>query len=173
MADQWKWNVEEKDNVAVWRWWNGNAGKAVEKGKKGEAKEKGVKVVVEKKQKTDWEDRVMERKKGPFYWKCKEGWGEEEYLNEKGSKRGRIWKTRMRASAVPLQAELYREHRSSTDMCCVCSKRAVENQTHMLMECDAYQHERRVMFETLASILDDEQCSWNDLEELSVVAAVG
>ena len=138
----------------------------MEKGKKEETKEKGVKVVVEKKQKTDWEDRVMERKKGPFYWKCKEGWGEEEYLNEKGSKRGRIWKTRMRASAVPLQAELYREHRSSTDMCCVCSKRAVENQTHMLMECDAYQHERRIMFETL----DDEQCSkqWNDVEELSV-----
>ena len=90
-------------------------------------------------------------------------------MNERGSKRGRIWKTRMRASAVPLQAELHRERRSDTDVCCVCSKGAVESQAHMLVECTAYRHERLAMFVALECILGDEQCSkqWSSADELS------
>ena len=69
-----------------------------------------------------------------------------------------------------LQAELHREGRSDTDMCCVCSMGAVESQAHMLVECTAYQNERLAVFVALECILGDEQCSkqWNDVEELSV-----
>jgi hypothetical protein len=109
IADQWNWKVNEENNVAVWRWW------------------RGIQGAVAAKHKEMWQDRLMEKKKGPFYWACKKEWGEESYLHEYGSKRGRIWKTRMRASAVPLQAELHREHRSLSDKCCVCGTRAVEN----------------------------------------------
>ncbi len=33
-------------------------------------------------------ERKKERKKGLFYWRCKQKWGEEEYFKENGSKKG-------------------------------------------------------------------------------------
>src|SRR5258708_2517306 len=130
IVEQWNVNVEEKDNVAVWRWWM------------------GIKEKVEKKQEEEWRMRLMKRKKGPFYLKCKNGWGVEEYLNEKGSKKGRIWKTRMRASAIPLQAEMKREHHSLIDTCGMCYDGSVENHMHMLVECTAYEERWSWMFES-------------------------
>ena len=88
--------------------------------------------------------------------KGKKKWCEEEYLNEKGNKKGRIWKTRMRAGAVPLKAELFREHRSKSNMCTVCGIRAVENQTHMIVDCSAYEIERNAKFKSLDDVLDSE-----------------
>ena len=149
IVKEWNENVEEKNNVAVWRWWKGND------------EEQGVQKLVEGKQREWW---------GRFYLECKGEWGEEEYLNEKGNKKGRIWKTRMRAGAIPLQAELFREHRSYTDKCNVCGMRAVENQQHMLVECTAYQYERGVMFKVIRDKLNEEQASvvWSSSEELTV-----
>ena len=148
---EWKSKHEEKHN------------------EKKDEKKNGIKAIV-KKQMELWKERIMKKSKGPFYWKCKEEWGEEEYMNEKGSKKGRIWKTKMRASAVPLQAELYREHRAKSDRCCVCGESAVENQAHMLIECSAYAHERKIMFRHIYAKIEEEKCNkvWSSSEELAV-----
>ena len=173
ILEQWEAKVKDKDNVAVWRWWNGTKNKE-EKEEKVENKSimisSGIQEIVERKQRELWKERVMEKKKGQFYLKCKREWKEEKYMNEKGSKKGRIWKTRMRAGAVPLQAELFREHRSYSDKCCVCGIRAVENQQHMLIECTAYQHERSKLFIFIESKIDEAQRNrvWNSGEELTV-----
>jgi hypothetical protein len=51
----------------------------------------------------------------------------------------------MKASAVPLQAELMREHRAQTDVCGMCKLGVPEHQQHMMMECTAYEEERKKM----------------------------
>ncbi len=91
----------------LWRWWNGTE------------EVKGIKGIVQEKQMDAWRQRLMKTAKGPFYLECKKEWGMDPCLNQQGSRKGRVWKTRMRASAVPLQAELHREHRSPTDQCAV------------------------------------------------------
>ena len=50
----------------------------------------------------------------------------------------------------------------------MCGMTAVEDQKHMLVECDAYQHERIMMFETID--MTDETSSMNssDKERLAV-----
>ena len=141
---------KDKLNVAVWRWWDGN----------GTKKQPGIKTIVEKKQNELWKHRLMfkegkdetivNRVKGQFYLKCKKKWGEADYINENGNKRGRIWKSRMRASAVPLQAMLKDEHRSNTDICSVCSSGSREDQQHMILQCPAYDKERKIMMDELA-----------------------
>ena len=141
ISDQWRVDVKEEESVAVWRWWKGV--------KEGE----GVQKRVEEKQHQLWQERVKEKTKGKYYLKCKKEWGEEEYMNENGSKKGRIWKTRMRTSTVPLQAIIKQEHRHGIpvliDTCAVCGTGAVENQQHMLVECDAYSKEREEMYSSI------------------------
>jgi len=100
IVEEWKKEKDERNNVTVERWWNGN----------GTEEEKGIKERVEKKQKEEWKKAVKRKSKGEYYLKCKEEWGEEEYMNEDGDRKGRIWKTRMRASSVPLAAILKSEH---------------------------------------------------------------
>ena len=88
-------------------------------------------------------------------------------------KEGRIWKTRMRACAVPLQAELKREHRAVNDTCYLCyagALGAVENHQHMLLECEAYARERKMLWEELSKTLSEEKMTqqWNNTEDLVV-----
>ncbi|MGH7238762.1 MAG: hypothetical protein ACREHG_01720, partial [Candidatus Saccharimonadales bacterium] len=108
MIDQWKTILDDgdPDNVAVWRWWNGVQGH-----------HPGKKEIVERKQQEAWRERLLKTAKGPFYLNCKKQWGMDPSLHQHGSRSGRVWKTRMKASAVPLQAELMREHRAQTDVC--------------------------------------------------------
>ena len=74
----------------------------------------GVGDGVRKLQRQWWAERLLDKSNGPIYLSYKKKWGAEEYLNGKGSKRGRIWKTRMRACAVPLRAELVKEEGRET-----------------------------------------------------------
>ena len=52
----------------------------------------------------------------------------------------------------------------------VCGKHAVENQAHMLIECTAYEHERRAMFRYLYTRMDEEKCSrvWSSADEIAI-----
>jgi hypothetical protein len=120
--------------VAVWRWWNGVQGH-----------HPGKKEIVERKQQEAWRARLLKTAKGPFYLNCKKQWGMDPSLHQHGSRSGRVWKTRMKASAVPLQAELMREHRAQTDVCGMCKLGVPEHQQHMMMECTAYEEERKKM----------------------------
>ena len=106
----------------------------------------GKKDVVDRKQEEAWRQRLSGTAKGPFYLMCKKQWGMDSSLNQHGSRKGRVWKTRMRASAVPLQAELRREHRSETDACRMCDAIGTyaEDQLHMLVGCQAYEERRMV-----------------------------
>ena len=160
----WTKEPMDDDNVSVAVWW------------------KRIQNIVEEKQSQLWKERlrhkikddeVVEREKGKFYLKCKREWGEAEYMNENGSKEGRIWKTRMRACAVPLQAELKREHRAVNDTCYLCyagALGAVENHQHMLLECEAYATERKMLWEELSKTLSEEKMTqqWNNTEDLVV-----
>ena len=92
---------------------------------------------------------MEEKKKSIYYLKCKEGWGIDDYMNENGNKRGRIWKTKMRASAVPLKAIMAMEHRAASDVCVMCGQGAAEDQRHFMLHCDAYEEERYEMYERI------------------------
>ena len=75
----------------------------------------------------------------------------------------------MRAGAVPLMAEMARPHRTLSDQWCMCGMTAVEDQMHMLVECEAYQHERNVMFHTLNTITDEvSSMTSNEKERLTL-----
>ena len=58
---------------------------------------------------------------------------------------------KMRTSNVPLYAELAREHRRSegATTCEMCKTGQVEDQTHMLLACDAYENARRTLHEAM------------------------
>ena len=70
----------------------------------------------------------------------------------------------MRASAVPLMAELARERRAHSNQCSMCCMIAVEDQKHMLIECGAYHNERIAMFQSL-HILDDIDVDVDSMED--------
>ena len=112
---------------------------------------------------------ILNRTRGQFYLKCKKEWGEADYLNENGSKRGRIWKTRMRTSSVPLKAILKSDHLSTTDQCSLCSNGAKEDQQHMLLQCKAYEEERKVMLEQVVREKAVERTvdHWNDSDAVT------
>ena len=143
IAEEWKKEKDERNNVTVNRWWNGNG------------EEKGVKEKVEKKQEEEWKKEVKEKTKGQYYMKCKKEWGEEEYLNEEGDRKGRVWKARMRASAAPLAAILKSEHGrgKKSSRCMVCGE-VNEDQKHMLLVCDGYTQERETMMAEIAAVVD-------------------
>ena len=88
---------------------------------------------------------AADQNKGSTYLSYKKQPGAESYLNGEGNRSGRVWKTRMRACAAPLQAELFREHRESSPACKLCGA-AVEDQTHMLVNCVAYERARGRMY---------------------------
>ena len=100
---------------------------------------------------------IEEKKKGEYYMKCKKRWEEEEYLNENGSKEGRIWKTKMRMSAAPLKAIKVMEHQAVSDMCMLCEDGAVEDQQHFMLYCGAYEEEREAMYQEIMERIGEEE----------------
>ena len=76
----------------------------------------------------------------------------------------------MRASAVPLQAMLKDEHRSNTDICPICSFGSREDQQHMLLQCTAYEKERKIMMDELARRLSGNALvkQWNCVESFTI-----
>ena len=160
-----KYGMEEQftsdpgdDNVAVWRWWDGIDYEDRESGQKVHIV--GVGDWVRYKQQQWWHERLRTKKKGSTYLSYKRQTGAESYLmNGEGNRSGRVWKTRMRACAAPLQAELVREHRESSPVCKLCGA-AVEDQTHMLVNCVAYERARGRMYAQVRKAVGDRV--WNE-----------
>ena len=165
-------SCRRRNNVSIRRWWNGNDTK----------EEVGIKTTVQFKQTELWKYRlqykekngsVVDRPRGKFYLKCNQEWGEADYLNENGDKKGRIWKCRMRVGAIPLQATLKSEHRSLIDTCYLGphgTMGAIEDQQHMLTQCSAYEKERELLLRQLSQVVTEEEMArhWNDMESLTV-----
>ena len=145
IGEEWTEIVDESRNVAEWKWWK-NSSNGI-----------SIKEKVEEKQRENMRRSIEEKKKGEYYMKCKKRWEEEEYLNENGSKEGRIWKTKMRMSAAPLKAIKVMEHQAVSDMCMLCEDGAVEDQQHFMLYCGAYEEEREAMYQEIMERIGEEE----------------
>src|SRR5205814_7976150 len=107
---------------AVWRWWNG----VTVKDSGGRSTHTPGIAVVHAKHQQWWRERLLATSsKGRRYLSYKKEWGAESYLNNEGSRKGRMWKAQLRACAAPLimMAELAIEHRGGAgSACCVCDR---------------------------------------------------
>jgi hypothetical protein len=110
--------------------------------------EKELKSRLHDREMVDWRQGIRDKAKLEWYQKLKTEWGREDYLDFTDMWK-RKWFTKFRGSNSDLLIEtgrwinLQREERK----CRFCTQGVVEDEAHALLECGAYGHERRAMFD--------------------------
>ena len=98
-----------------------------------------------------WKDSVRKMPKLRMYVKLQSNWMLPDYVTLNMSLSARSALARFRNGTFPLAVETGRYIQKPLEqrVCCLCDKQTVENEQHFLLECDAYNEKRHVLFNSI------------------------
>ena len=122
---------------------------------------------IQEEEQRNWRVEVIKSKKLRTYATIKQELKLEKYLLQEGPKQGKIVFTALRIGSYPIRIETgrwqYPSEPKEERLCLKCFSGAVEDEKHMMLECKAYELQRKELYKRIGEV-GSNPLLWSDVQ---------